>query len=96
MDGRVGGKDREPGHCVSIQRSDQDIAVEALGDLPEGTFVDGELVGLDDGGRPEFNLLQHFRDQAARIHYWIFDLLCCKDRDTRVALWARFSNLPRN
>jgi bifunctional non-homologous end joining protein LigD len=55
--------------------------VEALGDLPEGTVVDGELVGLDDGGHPEFNLLQNFRDQAARIHYYIFDLLCCKDRD---------------
>jgi hypothetical protein len=32
--------------------------------------VDVELVGLDDSGRPDFNLLQNFRDQAARIHYW--------------------------
>jgi DNA ligase D-like protein (predicted ligase) len=55
--------------------------VEALGDLPEGSVVDGELVGLDDGGRPEFTLLQNFRDQAPRIHYYIFDLLCCKGRD---------------
>jgi DNA ligase D-like protein (predicted ligase) len=55
--------------------------VEALGELPEGTVVDGELVGLDDGGRSDFNLLQNFREQAARIHYYIFDLLCCKDRD---------------
>jgi ATP-dependent DNA ligase len=34
--------------------------VEALADLPEGTVVDGELVGLDDNGRPDFNLLQNF------------------------------------
>jgi DNA ligase D-like protein (predicted ligase) len=54
---------------------------EALADLPDGTVVDGELVGLDDSGRPEFNLLQNFRGEASRIHYYIFDLLCCNDRD---------------
>src|SRR6202171_5136515 len=31
--------------------------VEALADLPEGTVVDGELVAIDDRGRPNFNLL---------------------------------------
>src|SRR2546423_13886662 len=31
--------------------------VEALVDLPEGTVVDGELVAIDDSGRPDFNLL---------------------------------------
>jgi hypothetical protein len=30
--------------------------VEALRDLPPDTVVDGELVALDDSGRPEFNL----------------------------------------
>jgi ATP-dependent DNA ligase len=40
--------------------------VEALTGLPEGTVVDGELVALDDRGRPEFNLLQNFRGAAAR------------------------------
>jgi ATP-dependent DNA ligase len=55
--------------------------VEALTDLPAGTVVDGELVGLDDIGRPDFNLLQNFRGGASRIYYYIFDLLCCKDRD---------------
>jgi ATP-dependent DNA ligase len=34
--------------------------VEPLADLPTGTVVDGELVGLDDSGRPDFNLLQNF------------------------------------
>ena len=55
--------------------------VEALAELPAGTVVDGELVGLDDKGRPDFNLLQNFRGGASRIYYYIFDLLCCKDRD---------------
>ena len=55
--------------------------VEALSDLPDGTVVDGEIVCLDDSGRPNFNLLQHFRTQASRIHYFVFDLLLCEGRD---------------
>src|SRR5580704_11190020 len=55
--------------------------VEQLADLLGGTVVDGELVAIDDSGRPNFHLLQNFRAEASRIHYYIFDLLCCKDRD---------------
>jgi DNA ligase D-like protein (predicted ligase) len=55
--------------------------VEALADLPEGTVVDGEVVALDDSGCPNFNLLAQFRSEASRIHYFIFDLLVCNDRD---------------
>jgi DNA ligase D-like protein (predicted ligase) len=64
--------------------------VDALADLPEGTVVDGELVAIDDSGRPDFNLLQNFRAEASRIHYYVFDVLCWKDRDlTRVPLVER-------
>jgi DNA ligase D-like protein (predicted ligase) len=64
--------------------------VEALADLPDGTVVDGELVGLDDCGRPDFNLLQNFQAEASRIHYYIFDLLACKNRElTRLPLIER-------
>jgi bifunctional non-homologous end joining protein LigD len=64
--------------------------IEALADLPPGTVADGELVGLDDKGQPDFNLLQNSRGGAARIYYYIFDLLCCKDRDlTRLPLVER-------
>src|SRR5580692_2137451 len=64
--------------------------VEALADLPEGTVLDGEVVAIDDSGRPNFNLLQNFRTEASRIQYYVFDLLCCKDRDlTRVPLIER-------
>jgi len=63
--------------------------VEALADLPSGT-VDGEVVAIDDSGRPHFNLLQNFRAEASRIQYYIFDVLCWKDRDlTRVPMVER-------
>jgi DNA ligase D-like protein (predicted ligase) len=64
--------------------------IEALTDLPEGTVVDGEVVAIDDCGRPNFNLLQNFRAEASRIHYYIFDLLSWKGRDlTRLPLIER-------
>jgi ATP-dependent DNA ligase len=64
--------------------------VEALADLPDGTVVDGEVVALDDSGRPNFNLLAQFRSGASRIHYFIFDLLVCNDRDlTKLPLSER-------
>jgi bifunctional non-homologous end joining protein LigD len=55
--------------------------VEALADLPAGTVVDGEVVAMDESGRPDFNLLQNFRAEASRIRYYIFDLLCWEGRD---------------
>jgi DNA ligase D-like protein (predicted ligase) len=64
--------------------------VEGLADLPAETVVDGELIAIDDSGRPDFNLLQNFRSEASRIHYYVFDLLCCNSRDlTRLPLIER-------
>lgn len=68
--------------------------VEALREMPRGTVLDGELVAIDDSGRPNFNLLQNFRAEAPRIHYYIFDLLICKNRDlTRLPLIERRERL---
>jgi bifunctional non-homologous end joining protein LigD len=64
--------------------------VEALHDLPDGTVVDGEVVALDESGRPNFHLLQHFRSKSSSIRYFVFDLLVCKDRDlTKLPLIER-------
>jgi DNA ligase D-like protein (predicted ligase) len=64
--------------------------VEALADLPAGTVVDGEVVAIDESGRPNFNLLQNVRADASRGQYYIFDLLCWKGRDLmRVPLEER-------
>src|SRR5260221_140414 len=48
---------------------------EALAELPPETVVDGEVVALDDSGRPDFHALQHFQASASRIQYFVFDLL---------------------
>jgi DNA ligase D-like protein (predicted ligase) len=55
--------------------------VDALDELPDETIVDGEVVALDDSGRPDFNLLQNSVSEAGRIRFFIFDLLRCKGRD---------------
>src|SRR4029077_20524663 len=55
---------------------------DALSDMPAGTVLDGELVAIDDEGRPNFNLLHNFRTGASRIQYYVFDLLCLNNRDT--------------
>src|SRR6266481_3589293 len=54
----------------------------ALADLPSGTVIDGEVVAIDETGRPNFNLLQSFRTSASRIQYYVFDVMCLRNRDT--------------
>jgi ATP-dependent DNA ligase len=62
----------------------------ALAELPENTVVDGEIVALDDEGRPKFDLLQHSRSAASSICYFVFDLLIHQGRDlTRLPLLER-------
>jgi DNA ligase D-like protein (predicted ligase) len=53
----------------------------ALGGIPEGTIIDGELVALDEEGRSVFNLLQNYRSAESKIHFYAFDLLVHKGKD---------------
>jgi DNA ligase D-like protein (predicted ligase) len=53
----------------------------ALHDLPADTVIDGEVVALDESGRPDFHGLQHFTATASRIRYFVFDLLVLNGRD---------------
>ena len=55
-----------------------------LGDLADGVpagraILDGELVVLDDDGRPRFELIQRHERQAA---YYVFDVLSIEGQDT--------------
>jgi bifunctional non-homologous end joining protein LigD len=51
--------------------------VKALAAMPDDTVIDGEVVALDGGGRPSFNLLQNYAS-GADLHYFIFDVLILK------------------
>ena len=55
----------------------------ALRGLPEETVVDGEIVALDDQGRPRFNLLQNSRSTTTPVIYYVFDVLILAGRDVR-------------
>jgi ATP-dependent DNA ligase len=47
----------------------------ACNELPSGTFLDGEIVAIDENGHISFNLLQHQRSQAQALLFYVFDVL---------------------
>ncbi len=49
--------------------------VEALGNVAGDFVLDGEIVALDDDGRPSFQLLQNNVGRALDVYYYAFDLL---------------------
>jgi bifunctional non-homologous end joining protein LigD len=56
---------------------------KALQKLPNETVLDGEVVALDESGRPSFNALQNYGSSAGRVFYYAFDLLMLTGRDLR-------------
>jgi len=51
------------------------ILAKALAELPDETSIDGELVALDETGRPSFNVLQNYRRAGTPIQFYAFDVL---------------------
>jgi ATP-dependent DNA ligase len=54
--------------------------VEALESMPDETLLDGEVVALDEEGRPSFSSLQN-HGPSLPVHFFIFDLLILSGRD---------------
>ena len=52
----------------------------ALSNLPDETAIDGEVVALDDSGRPSFNALQNYAS-GIPIFYYVFDVLVLSGQD---------------
>jgi ATP-dependent DNA ligase len=54
--------------------------VAGLAGLPDETAIDGEVVALDESGRPSFNTLQN-GSARAQLCYYVFDVLVFAGRN---------------
>jgi DNA ligase D-like protein (predicted ligase) len=71
--------------------------VRALALLPSETVIDGEVVALDESGRPSFNILQNHGSSKTPILYYVFDVLVFSGRDVMgMPLSARRDLLDRH
>jgi bifunctional non-homologous end joining protein LigD len=77
------------GGKVSLRsRNDNDFSkrypgvIRGLAGLPDETVVDGEVVALDEDGRPSFNALQNYASRAD-LCYFVFDVLVLSGRDLK-------------
>ncbi|MCU1339609.1 MAG: dependent ligase [Bryobacterales bacterium] len=55
--------------------------VQALANQPNETVLDGEIVALDEQGKPSFNLLQNYGSSKAPLLYYVFDVLVLDGRN---------------
>ncbi len=72
---------RSAGRVRLMSRNGNDFSARfpslpnALSKLPDDTIVDGEIVALDETGRPSFNVLQNYNHAATPLQFYAFDLL---------------------
>lgn len=55
--------------------------VKALAAAPDETVIDGELVALDEYGRPSFSALQNYGSSQTPILYYVFDVMVLEGVD---------------
>ena len=77
-------------------RNDKDFSttymtiVKALSELPAETVIDGEIVALDEAGRPSFSALQNLGSNNVPLMYYIFDVMVLEGVDlTHESLFRR-------
>jgi DNA ligase D-like protein (predicted ligase) len=68
-------------------RNDNDFSVRyapilgGLAKLPAETVIDGEIVAIDEDGRPSFQLLQNHGSSGVPLLYFVFDVMMLGGRD---------------
>jgi DNA ligase D-like protein (predicted ligase) len=78
---------KNDGHAALRSRNDNDFSgryptiVEALAALPNETVIDGEVVALDETGKPSFNVLQNYGSLPGAVFYYVFDVLVLSGRE---------------
>jgi bifunctional non-homologous end joining protein LigD len=55
----------------------------ALSKLPDDSVGDGEIVALDETGRPSFNVLQNYNHVATPLRFYAFDLVHLAGKNLR-------------
>jgi DNA ligase D-like protein (predicted ligase) len=55
--------------------------VKALANMPDETVIDGEIVALDETGRPSFTALQNYGSSNIPIVYYVFDVMVLDGAD---------------
>jgi DNA ligase D-like protein (predicted ligase) len=55
--------------------------VKALANMPDETVIDGEVVALDEAGRPSFGTLQNYGSNNSSIVYYVFDVMVLEGVD---------------
>jgi bifunctional non-homologous end joining protein LigD len=73
-----------------------DYIAAALDSLPDETVIDGELVALDEAGRPSFNLLQNFRSAVAHIAFYAFDIMISEGHNVMLLPLAEHRTILAN
>jgi len=56
----------------------------AFARLPDKTIIDGEIVAIDESGRPSFSRLQNFSANAGSITFYAFDMPMWKGEDLQM------------
>jgi DNA ligase D-like protein (predicted ligase) len=59
------------------------VIAAAFARLPDETIIDGEIVAIDESGRPSFSRLQNFAANANAITFYAFDMPMWKGEDLR-------------
>ena len=71
------------------------VLTAALAALPDETVIDGEVVALDESGRPSFNLLQNYGSSDSSAFYYVFDVLVFSGHDVMLEPLAKRRDLLR-
>jgi DNA ligase D-like protein (predicted ligase) len=95
IDGYRGIAFKTGGRVHLRSRNDNDFSarypsvVRGLAGLPDETVIDGEVVALDEGGRPSFNALQNSSASTSSFLYYVFDVIVLEGRDLTTEPLAR-------
>ena len=72
---------KSAGRVKLMSRNEKDLSgrfptiAKAFEKLLDETIVDGEIIALDENGRPSFNALQNYDHDGTTLAFYAFDLL---------------------